>query len=232
VREIPADALAATAARTAKSCGYPAISLGLLASILRAIDALAPRTPHARDHFLVHVGMDLRPQIAGNRVDPDRPLPLSLGNIATVIPVTARRTDMTDRDAFVRFLARQFRDRVRRGWDVALVQLMTVYTRWMWVARRLTRALFRRSQSLNYGCFHSTLPAGATLATVPIVAMYHLSSAPAPPGLALIATRFQRRMILAATHDPAVVPRERADALLDQLIADFCDAGAPPEAPP
>jgi len=211
VREIPSATMSQVAARVTRACGYPSLSMGLLASIFRALVQHSPRNPDRYDRLVTHIGFNLR-----------RPgAPLAVRNIAAVMPIGAGIEEAGDRDELVRTLARRLRERLQRGTDLGLLQLMYYHSRWMWLVRRQTRSLFMKRQSLNYGCFSSSLPVGATFAGAPIEAAYHAASASSPPGLSLLATQFQRRLIIAAAYVPDAIAPSRAGAFLDTLVSDL-----------
>lgn len=211
VREISAATLAQVSARVMRACGYPSLSMGLLGSIFRSLLQHTPRVPHRYDRLVTHIGFNLR-----------KPgTPLAVRNIAAVMPIGAGIEEAGDRDELVRVLARRLRERLQRGTDLGLLQLMYYHSRWMWLVRRQTRGLFMKRQSLNYGCFSSNLPTGAKFGGVPIEAAYHAASTSSPPGLSLLATQFQRRLIIAAAYVPDAIAPSRAEAFLDTLVTDL-----------
>jgi len=212
-REVPASTLAAVNARITKACGYPNLSMGLLASIFRAILEHVAEPPHRFGRLITHIGFNLRP--------PDEGDTTSVRNIATVMPIDASIDEAADRDGLLKTLSRRLRDRLKRQVDLGLLQLVYWHSRRIWFVRFPLKTLFMKRQSLNYGCFNSIIAPGATFAGVPIEAAYHVASTSSPPGLSLLANRFQGRLLFTAVYVPDAVPPSRMEAFLDRLISDF-----------
>ena len=115
----------------------------------------------------------------------------------------------------------RLRARLKRGCDLGILQLICSHSRWMWLLRRQTHNLFLKRQSLNYGYFATQLPEAGHFCGMPIERAFHLATSSAPPGLSLLATQAQDRLILGTTFVPKAVSESVARQFLDTLVTDL-----------
>lgn len=207
------------AARGVELCGLPSLSMTLLASALRAVNHFGPADQNAGRNCMAGIGLDvgLRPR--------GRPL---VQNLLSVVPLAARLESLADREALVRLLSRQFRDRLTAGIDLGVLRLARVFQKRPRHIRWYLDYLLRWSYSLWYAYFGAIDDIGQ-VAGAPVEHIYFVGPTWWPIGFTLLANQFRGRLHLQATYDPALLADPLADRVLDWIIADLAEFAARPQ---
>ncbi len=201
----------ALTSRVVRVCGFPSLSMAILASAFRAIDRLATAGRASRN-FVAGIGIDLGPR--------DRSASL-FQNMLSLVPICARQQEIGDRDQLLRMLSRQLKDRLEQEIDLGMVQHMAIFCRRPRHARWVLDAVLRHTFSLWYAYFGSQDAAGDRLCDVEIDRICFSGPAWSPMGIALIANQFRDRLFLQATYLPDSVPDDLANRFLDEVVDDL-----------
>lgn len=212
-RSLDAAATRAWQARVVDMCGFPSFSMGLLASVFRAVARLAPADDKA--NLCAGIGVDL-----GLRGQDDA----IFHNLMSLVPVHCGRADVTDRAALVRELSRQFRQRLAADMDLGVLQLATLFSRRSQYAQWALDVLFRHTFSLWYGYFGNLDALGEKWCDTEIESVTFAGPAWSPLGLTLLANQHRGRLLLQATSIPEVVSDALVNAFLDNVLADLSTA--------
>ncbi len=199
-------------ARAVRVCGYPALSMAVLAGVFRAIGRLAPQQGPAGAGLTAGIGLDL-----GLRTDAG---PI-FQNLTSLAPIAARVADLADREGLLRMLGRQMRERLEGGADLGMLQLAALFNRRPRQARIVIQHLLLFGFSLWYAYFGSADAAGASFCGAAVEDVCYAGPAWAPPGLTLLANQFRGRLLLQATYVPDSVPEPLAREFLDAVVADL-----------
>jgi len=196
--------------RVVDVCGFPGLSMPLLASVFRTLDRLVPRRAGSR--FTVGIGLDLG--LRGDR----GPL---FQNLSTVVPIVHRRTHRTSQGDMARDLTRQLRDRLEQRVDLGVVQLAALFRSQPRFLRFAMRQLLRHGYTAWYAYFGSADAVGDSFCGVPIDDFRYVGPCWPSVGVTLVGNQFQGRLHLQATYVPACVPEETAEAFMDAIVADL-----------
>jgi hypothetical protein len=204
--------------RGVELCGLPSLSMTILASALRAVGHFGPADQNAGRNYMAGIGLDvgLRPR--------GRPL---VQNLLSVVPLAARPDALADREALVRLLSRQFRDRLSAGIDQGVLRLARVFQKRPRHIRWYLDYLLRWSYSLWYAYFGVIDDIGE-VAGAPVEQIYFVGPTWWPIGFTLLANQFRGRLHMQATYDPALLADPVADRVLDWIVADLTDFAARP----
>jgi hypothetical protein len=196
-------------AAVVRACGWPSLSMALLGSAFRAIDRLAP--PQKSGTLVAGIGLDLGP----------RPERAGLDNWVSMIPISARRDEVGDRDELARALSRQLRERLAGGADLGTLRFATAFGRRQRQALWVIDAFMRYAFSLWYAYFGPLDAVGEHFAGVPIADVFSAGPCWAPMGLTLLVSQYRGRLRLQLTHAPEVVPEGLANDFLGRLVDDL-----------
>jgi len=197
--------------RVIETCGFPNLSMAILASAFRAIAQLAPLRPAAKN-LMAGIGLDL-----GIR---SKPGPL-FGNPVSAVPIRATPEDIVDRDKLVRILGRQFREHLQSNADIGILQLMPFLSRRPADAEVAINLAMREGFSLWYACFGSTDAIGTEFCGAGIEDVFFTGPAWPPMGLTLLVNQFRGRLLFQATFVPACVSEETVARFLDEMMRDL-----------
>lgn len=217
-RGVPAEEVRAVRGRAGQK-GLPSLSMALLASVFRVLDRLAPMAPSGRRRLSAGIGVDLGLRRPGEAI---------LGNLVSVIPVTALAADLRDRDAVVRALVGQMRQRLADGTDLGTLELITLLgrrpveeTAWVY------QSGLCHGFSLWYAFFGSAEAVGTHFAGAAVEDVCFAGPCWPAIGLTLLANLYAGRLILQATYMPGSVPEPMAEAFLDDLTTDLTSGTSP-----
>jgi hypothetical protein len=201
-------------ARIVRLCGFPSLSMGILASAFRAIRRLAPEARNAGRNYVAGIGLDM-----GLR-DGDS---LLFQNLTSVVPIGAGPEELEDRDELVRTLSRQLRDRLGAKIDLGALRLNAVFSRRPRHIQWVVEHLLRYSYSLWYAYFGSLDSVGDQFCGAEIESVFYAGPSWSPLGLSLLVNQHRGRLFFQATYDPELVPEPLAQAFLDETLADLRD---------
>jgi len=210
-RTIDPDVTRAIQLRGVELCGLPSLSMTILACAFRAIRALGPESRNASRNYVAGIGLDVNVRGNGQAL---------LQNMASVVPITARPGDLTDRDLLVRALSRQMRDRLESKIDLGVLRLARVFQRRPRHVHWVLEYMLRWSYSLWYAYF-GALDAVRQLCDVPVEQIYYVGPTWSPIGFSLLVNQYRGRLLLQATYDPELIAPPLADQMLDTISADL-----------
>jgi hypothetical protein len=193
-------------------CGYPSVSMAILASAFRAIARLSPFRWPQRRQFTAGIGMDLNLR-AGHAP--------AFQNLMSLVPIAAEPEDLDDRDRLVRMLSGQMRQRIDERIDLGVLRMVGMCRRYprhfCWTVEHFLRYRY----SLWYAYFGSVDSVGQRLGGAPITQVTYHGPTWAAIGLTLLANQHRGRLMLQATYDPRLVPPDLADEFLDFIVEDL-----------
>lgn len=210
-RTLEREETAALRARVIALCGFPSLSMAMLASAFRAIGQLAPSSHHG-GHLVagIGVGLDLHAREAP-----------AFQNLTSLVPIRAERDDLADRDALVRVLSAQMRERLATGIDLGALRMTTLFSRRQRYIQWVVEHLLRYGYSLWYAYFGPLDPAGEQLCGARIEDIFYTGPVWSSIGLTLLVNQYRGRLHFQATYDPRVVSPPVADAFLDFVLHDL-----------
>jgi len=211
VRALDEAQTEAFAERVRRACGFPNLSMAMLASSFRALHRTCGSPAGRRLRVATGVGYSLRPPSR------DRALFRAFGS---EMILTADLDELADRDALTRGLVRRMREQVRRGFDLGSLQLARVGSRHL----ERVRGGFKhrmRDLSFTYGYFKPVDDGGRGFCGTPIESAYHLIMPWTPPGLTVSANACRGRLHVVVTSGVESVPEAVAADFLDALLADL-----------
>jgi hypothetical protein len=211
-RCLEAAVVQALRARVIRVCGFPSLSMALIASAFRAIEHLALEPSPRKDNFIAGIGIDL-----GQR---GRAGPI-FQNLASLVPIRARTAELADRDELLRLLSGQLRDRLGQRIDLGVLQLTLLFNRRPEHMRWVIEHLLRYGFSLWYAYFGALDALGSHFCQAPIENVFYTGPSWSPIGLTLLANQFRGRILLQATHVPETVPERLVHQFLDHVVADL-----------
>jgi Condensation domain len=193
-------------------CGFPSLSMALMASSFRVIHRLSPQRRNGEGICVAGIGVDL-----GLRGKNE----LAFQNLVSVVPVSARLQDLGDRDKLVRMLSRQMRQRLADENDLGMLQWTAVMNKRRRQARWVMDFGLRGGFSLWYAYFGALDAIGDRFGDALIENVFYTGPSWPPMGMTLIANQFQGRLLLQATYVPESVPEELAKEFLDGVVGDL-----------
>jgi len=191
------------------ACGFPSLSMTVLASAFRAIQRLGPESRNAERNYIAGIGLDLGMRRGGGAL---------LQNLLSIVPITARAADLADRAGLIRQLSGQMRERLEKRIDLGILRLAHGFQRRPRHIRWVTDHMLRWCYSLWYGYFGS-LDAIRSLCGTPVEHCSYVGPTWAPLGLALLVNQYAGRLHLQMTYDPELTPSPLADEWLS-LVCD------------
>jgi hypothetical protein len=209
---LEADAVRRLAARSTEICGFPSLSMALLAGAFRALGRETRQPRSLRRNFIAGLGVDLG--LRGR----DGPL---FRNLMSIVPLRARWSELEDYDELVRMLSQQFRQRLNRSADLGLVMLARFVSRRPRLGDRAVRRVMLGGYSLWYAYFGALDGVGETFCGARIEDVYFTAPTWPPMGLTLLASQFRGRLHLQATYLPEIVPDDTMQRYLEGLVADL-----------
>jgi len=217
-REIAEGQARAIRARVVRSCGLPSLSMAILASAFRGIQALGPQGHNADRRYMAGIGMDLRDSQGARGDGGDGPL---LQNLLSVVAINAMPDKLAERDELIRYLNAQMRDRLEKKIDLGVLRVTRLFQRrprhMQWVADHM----LRWSVSLWYAYFGSLDSIGERFCGIEIERAQYVGPTWSPLGIALLVNQFHGRLHFQLTHDPDLVPPPLAQAYLDWIAGDL-----------
>jgi hypothetical protein len=211
-RSLTADQTRLLQSNLAKISGVLSLSMGILASSFRAIDRLGDRQANTGCRLAAGIGLDL-----GLRSDG---LP-SFCNLMSVLPVSVRPEDLSDRGILVRNLCHQLRDCLERKIDLGVFRAVNGFRRRPRHIRWLVEHLLNYSYSLWYAYFGSLDTAGQEFCGVRINNVHYVGPTWSPIGISLLVNQYRRCLHFQATFDPQLVPEPLAHRFLDTILEDL-----------
>jgi hypothetical protein len=198
--------------RVIRVCGFPSLSMALVASAFRVVAGLSPQRRAGSHNLIVGIGVDL-----GLRGE-QGPI---FQNLTSLLPLRARSEDLADRDGLLRQLTGQFRERLENRFDLGTLRAVGRLNRRPHQLRYLVEMTLRLGFSLWYAYFGSADGIGDRFAGAIIEDVYCTGPSWPPVGLTLLANQFRGRLGLQVTYVPASVSEALANAFLDEVIGDL-----------
>jgi hypothetical protein len=212
VRRLDEEQTRALRDRAIHVCGFPSLSMALVASAFRAVADLSPQRRAGSHNLIVGIGVDL-----GLRGE-QGPI---FQNLTSLLPLRARSEDLADRDGLLRQLTGQLRERLENRFDLGTLRAVGRLNRRPHQLRYLVEMTLRLGFSLWYAYFGSADGIGDRFAGATIEDVYCTGPSWPPVGLTLLANQFRGRLGLQVTYVPASVPEALANAFLDEVIGDL-----------
>jgi hypothetical protein len=189
-------------------CHFPALSMALLSSALRAFGVHAPVST-AIDNLIVGLGVDLGLRKAEGPV---------FQNLSSVVPLRVQRKDLADSEGLLKTLNDQMRCRLKDHNDIGVIALTQLLRHFPRLLRWSTSRLMQRGYSFWYACFMSRESFSEGFCGTPVEDLSFVGPAWPPLGLTLIINQFRGRLRFQLTFLPDVVPEAVAAAFLDSVI--------------
>ncbi len=200
-------------ARVIRTNGFPGLSMAIAASAFRAIRELGHRERDVGRRLAAGIGLDLGLRGRGG--------PL-FGNLVSVVPVGAGAEDLGDRDALMRILSRQMRERLADGADLGMLQVVAQLGKRPRPDARWAIELFLRNGfSLWYACFGTLDALGNVFCGAPVETVFYTGPAWPSLGMTLLVNQYRGRLHLQATCTPETVPERLARQFLDRVCEDL-----------
>lgn len=215
-RTLEPDLTRALQTASARLCGFPSLSMTILASAFRAIRSLGPESRNADRNYVAGIGLELGLRRGSQAL---------LQNVSSVVPITARPAELSDRNELIRSLTRQMRDRLEAKIDLGVLRLAHAFQRRPRHIRWVLEHMLRWSYSLWYAYFGS-LDSIQTLCGVPVERCFYIGPTWSPIGLSLLANLYGGRLHFQAAFDPDLITPPLATQLLDAVSHDLADFGA------
>jgi hypothetical protein len=209
-REFDAAETRLLSRRVADECGFPGLSMPLLASVLRTLERLVPHRAGSR--FTVGIGLDLG--LRGDRGP-------FFQNLSTVVPIVHERIHMASQSELARDLTRQLRERLEQRIDLGVVGLASLFRNQPRFLRFAMRQLMRHGYTAWYAYFGSADAVGESFCGVAIDDFQYVGPCWPSVGLTLVGNQFRGRLHLQGTYVPACLSPEAAEAFMDALVADL-----------
>jgi hypothetical protein len=217
-RSLNAEQASLLRAKIVSLCGFPCLSMAILASAFRTIRLLGPHDD-VRENFAAGIGIPVNRR---NRA------PLAFQNLTSAITIRASRKDLDDRDRLIRMLSDQLRQRLADGIDAGTLGTIAIFSRRFryieWAAWHLVRYCY----SLWYAFFGNLQARGSTFCGSRIEDIFHTGGPIWPSiGLALLVNQSCGRLNFQATYDSNLISLQLAQTFLDFILADlFANSGS------
>jgi hypothetical protein len=211
-RRLSAADTAALQGRAVRACGFPSLSMAVMASTFRALGQLTPQKWKDGCNFLAGIGVDL-----GLRGAED----LLLHNLVSVVPVRARSEELGDWTELTRLLSRQLRDRLADQSDLGMLQWTALHRKRPQQMRWILDLVLRIGFSLWYAYFGTLDAVGETFCGTPVEEVYYAGPSWAPMGMTLLANQWRSRLCLQATYVADSVPDALAEDFLNAIVCDL-----------
>lgn len=197
---------------TVKLCGLPNVSMAILASVLRAIGQLGPEERNGQRNYVAGIGLDLKLR------DGNDPL---FGNLLSIVPISARHSELASRAELVQLLSRQFRSRLEEKIDLGMVRLATGFSRRVRHMRWALEHVLRYTYSLWYAYFGALDLVGPQFCGTGVENAQYIGPAWSPMGMGLLVNQFGGRLCFQLTYDPYLVGDSLASEFLDLVVTDL-----------
>jgi hypothetical protein len=211
LRELDEQQTEAFTKRTKRICGFPSLSMAVLAGVVRAILRHTPHTLGDKSAVIIPVGTNLRGRAEWGPI---------FHNLCSLLPMFVRPEEAQDWGGLVQMLNRQMRERLSSNVDLALLQ-------WGWWLRKVLR-LQRRigwdlmfGQGVDFGYMGVLAAKGERFCGVPIARVFPVAQIYSPPALSMAPSICGGRLLLPALYVADTVPEARIQAFLDTLVADL-----------
>jgi hypothetical protein len=198
-------------ARTIAACGFPAISMSVLAAVFRALNQQGAVRNHNHS-WVAGIGVDLGLRRPGVSV---------LHNQMSILPVRIESSELGSRQRAIQLLNEQLRDQLASEVDLGLLQLMRVLARRPHQMDWAVDHCLAHGFSLWYAYFGSLDEIGREFLGVPIENASYIGPCWSPIGVTLLAQEFQGRLGLQLTYLPELVSDEDANRFLARTCADL-----------
>ncbi|MCI0359216.1 MAG: hypothetical protein L0211_12120 [Planctomycetaceae bacterium] len=214
-RTLDPELTRAIQAASARVCGFPSLSMSILASAFRAIRSLGPESRNADRTYIAGIGLELGLR-RGQAL---------LQNLSSIVPITARPAELADHSGLLRSLSRQMRDRLESRIDLGILRLAHAFQRRPRHIRWVTEHMLRWCYSLWYGYFGS-LDNVQTLCGAAVERCYYIGPTWSPIGNSLLVNVCGGRLHLQTTFDPELIAPPLAGQLADAVVADLTEFAA------
>jgi hypothetical protein len=202
-------------AHARKHTGMTGTTLYLIGCMMRALDA-AGATP-AGDAYCVPYAANLRRRKALFPV---------LGNQVSFLFAQAERGMVHSREQLFAHLREQNRAAIRQGLDHAMLPLMQAGS-WLSLEKygRIVRySPSKRERSSFWFSYTGDMePEPETIAGCRVQGMYQLSQVSSPPGVGLLASSFQGRLVLSYNYINNQVQSDWLERLIQAMTAELLD---------
>jgi hypothetical protein len=215
-RWLASDVVRAIHNRTVALCGFPNISMAILASVFRAIRELGGDRNVGRN-YIAGIGLDLN--LRRGRQPP-------LQNLLSIVPIIARPEQLDNQQQLVQILSRQMRERLESKFDLGVLRLATVFQRRPRHIRWVAEHLLRWGYSLWYAYFGSSDSLGHRLWNLDVEKICYVGPTWSPMGISLLANQFRGQLFFQATYDPDLVSEPLANEFLDRVLSGLCNFAA------
>lgn len=191
-------------------CGFPCLSMAVLASAFRAIDQLGPS---GADEFVAGIGIPL-PRDAGAALD--------FQNLTSVVPIHLPRHELRDRERAVRLLCGQLRQRLDKSIDLGVLGTAAIFDRRFRYVEWVVWHLLRYGYSLWYAFFGELDRTDDWVCGQKVENIYYAGGPLWPAiGLALLANQYRGALHLQVTFDTRLVGPALAEQFLDVVLAEL-----------
>ena len=210
-RELDREQTRSLAANVARACGFPGLSMALLASVFRAGQQTGLAQP-AGARLTTGIGLDLGLRGAGE--------PL-FDNLSSVVPIVAQSDQLLCRRELTQALNAQLRDRLQRRIDLGVIALSDLFRHRRGIVGYAMSRLMRGGYSVWYAYFGSGDAIGDAFFDVPIEDFTSFGPCWPSIGLTVIASEFRQRMQLQCTYVAGGVSHLAAETFMDALVRDL-----------
>ena len=215
VRSLDESQTKAITDRARRLCGFTNLTPTVLASVFRAAGRLTSGKQGKRSCFQTDVPLTLRP--------PGRSEPV-FRNFMSFIQMSAKGSDLDDRDHLTQVLHARMRNQLRRHIDLGNLQMMSALSRHRWLRRRYIVDHIRKHPFTLDFCFMGPVAKGLEhFGGRTVDWLYTLNTTTSPRSVALQVNLFRGRMNLVMTYISKGMPKTLAATFLDTITEDLLD---------
>ncbi len=198
--------------QTVALCGYPSLSMSVLASAFRAVDRLGSPNDDSHD-FVATLGIPLRI---------NRHHQLVFHNLTSIVPIRLASDGVGDRQRAVRLLSRQLQELLHSNIDLGVLESIGILGRRFHHLDWILRHILLHSCSLWYAHFGSLDALGDILFGQQVETAYFAGGPVWPTtGLSLLVNQYRGRTHFQATFDPQLISDSSARNFLAFLLSDL-----------
>ena len=168
--------------------------MAILASVFRGIDRYSARQKIERTNLIAGIGVDL--PCKRNRL---------FQNLLSIIPVHARKDQISDRSSLIQHLNRQMQEYLRDDIDLGVLRLAALYSRSPRHTRWIIEHFLRFSFSMWYAYFGKLDDCGSSFAGQVIENIHYAGPTWSPLGMTVLASQYNGKLHLQATFAPHLI---------------------------